>query len=180
MFHCDVIVPKVQVPPSCLLDNLAKLLETGDGAGEVIPAHKIILAMRSPVFKAELYGPMMGNTDRQDTTVQDMEPDVFTALLTYIYTDSLPSMDDLEGCDKEEMIKHLLVAADRYGIERMKLNCESILCESLDVERVAATLTLADQHHCSGLKDVCIEFINSSNTMDGVQGPQKILSSCGN
>ncbi|KAK3160740.1 hypothetical protein QOZ80_1BG0063830 [Eleusine coracana subsp. coracana] len=138
VFHCDVIVvkepmvsetpvaSKVQVPPSCLLDNLRELLETGEGAdvifkvkGEAIPAHKIILAMQSPVFKAELYGPMMGNTadsDRQDIiTVEDMEPDVFKALRTYIYTDSLPSMDDLEGADKEEMVKHLLVAADRYG-----------------------------------------------------------------
>ncbi|GJN05394.1 hypothetical protein PR202_ga23015 [Eleusine coracana subsp. coracana] len=140
--------------------------------------------MQSPVFKAELYGPMMGNTadsERQDITVEDMEPDVFKALLTYIYTDSLPSMDDLEGADKEEMVKHLLVAADRYGMERMKLECESVLCESLDVDRVAATLALADQHHCNGLKDVCIEFMNSSNRMDDVvatQGYKDLKRSC--
>lgn len=200
-FHCNVIVttvqqvaeetlasPKIRVPPS-LLDNLGKLLETGEGAdvtfkvqGVAFPAHKIILTMQSPVFKAQLYGPMVGNTNGQEgITVQDMEPDVFKAMLTYIYTDSLQSMDHLQGRDKEEMVKHLLVAAIRYGMERMKFKCESVLGESLDVERVAATLALADQYHCDRLKDACMEFITSSNRMDDVmatQGYKDLKRSC--
>ena len=55
----------IQVPPSDLVDNLGKLLELEEGADvtfmvedKVFHAHKIVLAMRSPVFKAELYGPM--------------------------------------------------------------------------------------------------------------------------
>ncbi|TVU21125.1 hypothetical protein EJB05_30744, partial [Eragrostis curvula] len=129
VIQCDVTVlnepqvvsvaPEIQVPPSTFLNNLGKLLETGEDAdvtldvkGDIVPAHKIILAMQSPVFRAELYGPMRVNTSGKSITVEDMEPDVFKMLLTYIYTDSLPTMDDLEGDDKEEMIKHLLVAAD--------------------------------------------------------------------
>lgn len=66
------------------------------------------------------------------------------------------------------MVQHLLVAADRYAIERMKLMCEGILCKSLSAKTVATTLALADQHHCSKLKDACIEFMNSLDRMDDV------------
>ncbi|KAM0930429.1 hypothetical protein ACQ4PT_001112 [Festuca glaucescens] len=164
----------VQVPPSNLLDNLGKLLESTEGADvsfkikeEVFPAHKIILAMRSPVFRAEFYGPMR-DEQKRSIIVEDMQPAVFRGLLHFIYTDSWPPMDHLNDDEYEEMVRHLLVAADMYAIERMKLMCESKLCENLYPETVATTLALADQHHCSQLKDACIDFINSSNRLNDV------------
>ncbi|KAL6843371.1 hypothetical protein ACP4OV_027084 [Aristida adscensionis] len=164
MAMCDI-----HVPPSDLADDLGKLLTSKNRSdvtfmvkGEAFKGHKFVLAMRSPVFEAQLYGPMM--EDRKDIVVEDMEPDVFKALLHFIYTDTLPDTDDLEGDESGDMVKHLLVAADRYGMERMKLICESILCKRLNVESVATTLALADQHHCSNLKQACIGFINSLDT----------------
>lgn len=132
---------------------------------EVLHAHKIVLAMRSPVFKVELYGPMRDKME-PIIIVEDMQPAVFKALLHFIYTDSLPGT--MENLDKEnkEMIKLLLVAADRYAMETMKLMCENILSKRLDVGSVATTLALADQHHCSKLKDACIQFINSYARMN--------------
>ncbi|CAL5003179.1 unnamed protein product [Urochloa decumbens] len=169
---------EVQVPPPELQDNLGKLLESEESAdvtfkvkGEVILDHRVMLALRSPVFKAELYGPLSGKK-RQIINVEDVEPSVFKALLHFIYTDSLPAMDDLDADENGEMVKHLLVAADRYGVDRMKLICESILCKRLDVEGVATTLALADQYHCNKLKDACIGFINSLNRMDDVLSSQ--------
>uniref|UniRef100_A0ACD5URE7 Uncharacterized protein n=1 Tax=Avena sativa TaxID=4498 RepID=A0ACD5URE7_AVESA len=109
VIECDLTVIKeplvdetveVQIPPPNLSGNLENLLKSGEEAdvtfevnGENFPAHKIVLAMRSPVFKAELYGPMRDKTSRK-ITVQDMQPAVFKALLHFIYTDSLPSMED--------------------------------------------------------------------------------------
>jgi speckle-type POZ protein len=90
-------------------------------------------------------------------------------------------MDDLNDDENEEMVKHLLVAADRYAMERMKLMCESKLSESLRAETVGTTLALADQHHCSQLKDVCIDFINTSDRMDDVvasKGYQHLKRAC--
>ncbi|OEL26093.1 BTB/POZ and MATH domain-containing protein 2 [Dichanthelium oligosanthes] len=161
-------VCEIPVPPSDVLDNLGKLLESGEGAdvsfeveGEVFHAHRIVLAMRSQVFKVELYGPM-SDKRMKAITVEDMQPAVFKSLLHVIYNDSLPAMDDLGEDDYVEMVKHLLVAADRYAMERMKVMCESILGERLNIERVAATLALADQYHCSNLKEACIGFMNNS------------------
>lgn len=129
------------------------------------PAHKIVLATRSPVFKAELYGQMKARKARC-VTVEDMQPDVFKALLQFIYTDSLPEWDVLE--EYCEIVRHLLVAADRYAMDRLKLLCASFLAKNLDAENVATTLALADQHNCYPLKDECIEFMASSGEMDAV------------
>ncbi|XP_037441032.1 BTB/POZ and MATH domain-containing protein 1-like [Triticum dicoccoides] len=181
VIECEVSVIKetleIHVPPSDLSVNLAKLLE-GKGAdvtfkvqGEVFSAHKILLATRSAVFDAEYYGPM-GGKGAQDITIDDMQPAVFKSFLHFIYTDSMPSMDNLEDDDKREMVKHLLVAADKYAMERMKMVCERMLCKSLDVENVATILALADQHNCRNPKDACIEFMLSSNRMNDVIASQ--------
>ncbi|CAO2189206.1 unnamed protein product [Urochloa humidicola] len=193
IIECDVTVIKetrledtqraleIQVPPSDLSDSLGKFLESGEGAdvtlevkGEIFRAHKFMLAARSPVFKVEFYGPMMDNeTMKSSITIDDMEPAVFKALLHFIYKDTLPAMDDLDGDENGEMVKHLLVAADRYAVERMKLVCESILCKRLDVESAATILALADQYHCSKLKDACAAFITSSDKIDEVLASQE-------
>jgi hypothetical protein len=60
--------------------------------GKNFPAHKIVLATQSPVFKAELYGSMKERST-QHVTVEDILPDVFKALLHFIYTVSLPDSD---------------------------------------------------------------------------------------
>lgn len=164
-----------EVPPSEITDQLGKLLESKEAVdvtfevqGEEFPAHKLVLAVRSPVFKAMLYGPMM-EKDSGHIAIDNMQPAVFKLLLLFIYNDSLPAavIDDddlLDGDDKKEVARHLLVATDRYGMERLKLMCESILCKGLDAESVATTLALANQHTCSGLQDACIRFIASSST----------------
>ncbi|RLN11514.1 hypothetical protein C2845_PM09G02580 [Panicum miliaceum] len=172
-------------PPSDLSSNHRTLLEEKTGADvifevgdEAFPAHNLVLAMRSPVFLAELYGPMEEKTS-QRITIEDMHPDVFRALLHFIYTDSMPdAMEDFEDEDDDdaggrEMTKHLLVAADRYAMGRLKRICEGILCRSLDVENVATTLALADQHHRSNLRNACVEFIASSSKIDDVVASQE-------
>ncbi|CAL5007562.1 unnamed protein product [Urochloa decumbens] len=158
----------IDVPPPDMAAHLGKLFEEKEGAdvtfsveGESIVAHKFMLAARSPVFKAELCGPM--KTRARCVVVEDMRADVFRVLLHFIYNDSLPEgLGNLDEDDYGEMIQHLLVAADRYAMERLKLMCQDILGRNLDVENVAATLGLADQYNCDKLKDVCIEFMSSA------------------
>nr|TKW01841.1 hypothetical protein SEVIR_8G205700v2 [Setaria viridis] len=74
-----------------------------------------------------------------------MEPGVFKAFLHFIYTDSLPEID--EG-DKMAMAQHLLVVADRYHMERLKLICEVMLHDYVDTDNAATMLA-------------CLRFISS-------------------
>ena len=55
-----------------------------------------MVAARSPVFMAELFGPMQEGTTSGAIHIQDMEPGVFKALLGFVYTDSMPKME-VEG-----------------------------------------------------------------------------------
>lgn len=159
----------IHVPPSDIGQHFGQLLECGKGTdvsfevdGEAIAAHKLVLAARSPVFKAQLFGPMKDQNVRC-IKVEDVKASVFKALLHFIYWDSLPNMEELTGLNTKEastlMYQHLLAAADRYGLERLLLLCESNLCEDVAINTVATTLALAEQHHCLQLKSVCLKFV---------------------
>lgn len=84
------------------------------------------------------------------------------ALLHFIYWDSLPDIEELTGLNTKWastlMAQHLLAAADRYALERLKSLCEVKLCEDVAINTVATTLALAEQHHCFQLKAVCLKF----------------------
>uniref|UniRef100_A0ACD5YWA1 Uncharacterized protein n=1 Tax=Avena sativa TaxID=4498 RepID=A0ACD5YWA1_AVESA len=100
-----------------------------------LPAHRLVLAMRSPVFKASLFGPMSEGKDGScNITIEGVDPAVFKALLDVIYSDSFPTMDNLSEDANRELARHLLAAADRYGMDRLKAQCESILSKSLSAE----------------------------------------------
>ncbi|CAM0954461.1 unnamed protein product [Alopecurus aequalis] len=180
----ELVTPAVVVPPSDMHRHLAWLLSDGEGSdivfevgGETFPAHRYILAARSSVFRAELLGP---TKEKTATRVQiiDMEAIVFRALLHFIYTDSLPEVD--EG-NTTTMTQHLLVAADLYNMERLKLMCEEKLYNHLCRSTVATTLALAKQHSCSALKKACFKFLASPGNLKALmacEGFQHLRSSC--
>lgn len=93
------------------------------------------------------------------------------ALLHFMYWDSLPDMQELTGLNttwaSTLMAQHLLAAADRYGLERLRVLCEANLCEGVAINTVATTLALAEQHHCFQLKAVCLKFVALPENLRG-------------
>ncbi|CAO2142438.1 unnamed protein product [Urochloa humidicola] len=176
----------VVVPPPDMHQHLAHLLSSGEGAnvtlvlddGEMFRAHRSILAARSAVLKTELLSPMQEVTSASCMSIKDIKASVFKALLQFIYTDSLPDID--EG---EPMItaQQLLSAAERYGLERLKLICEDKLCNYISTTSVGTILALAEQHGCDGLKKACLNFLMSgSNLKDAIvtDGFDHFANSC--
>ncbi|GMJ01836.1 BTB-POZ AND MATH DOMAIN 2, BTB-POZ and MATH domain 2 [Hibiscus trionum] len=181
----------ISVPPSDLGQHLGRLLESGKGAdvkfevdGEIFAAHKLVLAARSPVFRAQLFGPLK-DQNTQCIRVEDMEAPVFKALLHFIYWDTLPDMEELVGSSSKWastlVAQHLLAAADRYALERMRLLCEAKLCEGVAINTVATTLALAEQHNCLHLKSVCLKFVALPENLKAVmqtEGFEYLKESC--
>ncbi|XP_076938519.1 BTB/POZ and MATH domain-containing protein 2-like [Bidens hawaiensis] len=130
--------------------------------GDTFDAHKLVLAARSPVFRAQIFGPMK-DQNVKSIIVEDTEAHVFKALLHFMYWDKLPGMEELMGLNTKWastlMYQHMLAAADRYGLERLLMLCESNLCEDIAVNTVATTFALAVQHHCLQYKYVCLKFV---------------------
>ncbi|XBI07571.1 hypothetical protein VPH35_135457 [Triticum aestivum] len=192
--RCDVTVLKgsfVVVPPSNMCRDLGGLLKSMDGAdmtfnvgGEKVLAHRSVLAARSSVFKAELFGSMMENAGNPLVEISDMESDVFKSLLHFIYTDSIPEIT------REDVVMagHLLffewnpkLRFSGYDVERLKLICEDKLCNHIDSDTVATSLALAEQLSCPGLKEACFEFLASPSNFEAMvatDGYEHLKSSC--
>ncbi|GJN16383.1 hypothetical protein PR202_gb03366 [Eleusine coracana subsp. coracana] len=152
----------VVVPPPKLHHHLGSLLKTGEAAdltfeveGKTFPAHRCVLAARSPVLLAEL--SRLQATAVAVLRIEDMEAQDFEAFLHYVYTDTLPEMK--KGTDAAAMLPDLLAAANRYKMERLRLVCQDKLCDLVNVRTAAAMLTFAGEHHCNGLKEACLQFL---------------------
>ncbi|KAJ7964570.1 BTB/POZ and MATH domain-containing protein [Quillaja saponaria] len=170
----------VTVPVSDMGHDFKGLLESEVGydivfqvGSESFKAHKLILAARSPVFRAQFFG-LVGDPTLDKVVVEDIEPFIFKAMLLYIYTDKLPDIYEVMGltsmCSYTVMVQHLLAAADLYNLDRLKSLCESKLCEEINTDIVAPTLALAEQHHCPQLKAICLKFIaNPANLGEVMQ-----------
>ncbi|KAJ9160166.1 hypothetical protein P3X46_025592 [Hevea brasiliensis] len=181
----------IPVPPSDMGQGLRELLESEVGCDivfqvgdETFKAHKLILAARSPVFRAQFFG-LVGDPNLDKVVVKDMDPSIFKAMLLFIYTDKLPDVHEITGttsmCTSTNMVQHLLAAADLYNLDRLKLLCESKLCEELSADTVATTLALAEQHQCLQLKVICLKFAANPANLGAVmqsEGFRHLEESC--
>ncbi|XP_044446451.1 BTB/POZ and MATH domain-containing protein 1-like, partial [Triticum aestivum] len=165
---------EIAAHPRDLGHDLGDLLRSQKGAdvtlfigAESFRAHRCVLAARSPVFAAELAGNLMNDAHE----VKDTDADAFRALLRFIYTDALPPEIEKMGrwpeTRKEDqeavsMARRLLEAADRYGVERLKVICEEKVCASVGVGTVATDLVLAERRGYKKLKARCMEFLVAS------------------
>ncbi|CAO2149801.1 unnamed protein product [Urochloa humidicola] len=123
------------------------------------------------VFMAELFGSpgkLKNTANTFHIRIDCMEPKAFKAMLHFIYTDSFPEVDEGEG-NKVAMAQGLLAAADRYGLERLKLVCGDMLCSYIDAATAVTTLQLAHKHGCHGLKKACARFLKDVLTNAGLE-----------
>jgi len=103
---------------------------------------------------------------------EDMEAlAVCQDFLTLIYTDALRKVVDLKH--EYAIAQHLLVEADKHGLERLRLICEDVLCHHISTSSAASILSLAVEYHCPCLKEACFEFLTScSKVLFGVMETQ--------
>ena len=148
----------VQVPQANLHKDMLNLLETGEFADVTfiinetrIKGHKCILASRSNFFK-NMFTVGMRESEESIISVQDISLPTFQKLLEFIYSDQL---NDLESA---EQAIDVLVAANKYGLDRLKRLCEKFLVQLIDLENVVELLYLSDMHQAMELKRMCINF----------------------
>ncbi|XP_021014745.1 TD and POZ domain-containing protein 4-like [Mus caroli] len=147
--------PAIKVPRCTLEDNVGELWENSlftEVAGHEFRAHKVILAARSPVFRA-MFEHEMEERLTNRVEIPDLDPQVFKVMMGFIYTGKVLHLHSHSmACD-------LLAAADRYGLEGLMVMCEDALCRNLSVENAAHTLIVADLHSTEHLKTQALDFI---------------------
>ncbi|KAK7796393.1 hypothetical protein U0070_011754 [Myodes glareolus] len=151
--------PGIDIPRCTLVDDLGELWENSSFTdcclvvdGQEFQAHKAILAACSPVFRA-MFEHDMEESRNNRIEIHDLEPEVFKAMMGFIYTGKEP--------DLHNMADAVLAGADRYGLEHLKVMCERVLCRDLFVENAAHTLFLADLHSAVQLKTRAMDFITA-------------------
>ncbi|TVU04981.1 hypothetical protein EJB05_48128, partial [Eragrostis curvula] len=157
-FMCGVVVindRSIPVPPSDIGKYLGTLMDKmGPTCHSLLAVrhsmHTAVLAARSPVFRAELLGSM-AEAAMSTITLHGIAP------TTFMYTDAFPGDKEL-GESHSEMMQHLLAAADRYALDRLKLMCAQKLWSDVSVDTVASTLACAEMYNCPELRKNCIDF----------------------
>ncbi|VAH22927.1 unnamed protein product [Triticum turgidum subsp. durum] len=137
---CDlnIMTSCIEVPPSNIIQQLEHLHlaevctdVTFEVGYKTFTAHRFMLAARSSVFTAML-------------------------------SDSMPKMEagGEAGEDGAEVVwlVELLAAADMYDFQRLVSLCAKRLSEYTKLSSVTDILDLAEQLHCYGLNEACVEF----------------------
>lgn len=119
--------------------------------GKKFNAHKIVLAARSPVF-SRMFAHNMTETISGSVKIEDLKPKTFYELLRFMYTNKFDRMD-------RNLMRMIFIAADKYEIEELKLECGDILGKTITRKNFRSTLILADDYNAEGLKRMCIFFI---------------------
>jgi len=111
--------------------------------------HKVILASHSPVFKAMLTSNMK-EKNNNEIQIDDIEPEVMTEFLEFIYTGKSSNLD--------KFAMRLFIAADKYQINSLKETCEKILISSIWIDNCISLLILGDK--CSpAIKKSALKFM---------------------
>ncbi|CAL1288945.1 unnamed protein product [Larinioides sclopetarius] len=94
-----------------------------------LPAHKMVLCARSPVFKRMLTNDMK-EKNSNCIEIGDMGDDVVQQLLLFLYSDNVENL-------QWEMATQLYYAADNYEVGKLKAVCSSFLLENLTLPTLA-------------------------------------------
>lgn len=135
--------------------NSAKLSDVTIVVGDKkFPAHKAILASRSPVFSAMFEHEMLENK-KNVVEISDVHPEIMAEVLRFIYADKVNNI--------KETAADLLVVADKYQLESLRLMCEEILVEKLNIDNVAEMLKIVDRYaSCRRLRDSVMKFLTAN------------------
>ena len=118
-------------------------------AEERIPAHKLILSMRSPVFRT-MFASGMAESLTNEVRIQDFDAAVVKEFLRFLYTDQ---------CEVDKHAEQLLAMACKYQVPGLKYFCENHLCAMIDSTSVISLLSLAHMYDATQLKACVLHYI---------------------
>ena len=124
---------------------------------KTIPAHKLVLAISSPVFYAMFYGQLAEAKDCVE--LPDCEYDSLLEFLRYLYSDEA----NLTGSN----VMHVLYLANKYMVPSLAEKCSEYLRKNLSTANVFSILPHAKKFDDKDLEDRCWEVIEE-NTEEAV------------
>ena len=131
---------------------------------KVIPAHKFVLAINSPVFFAMFYGQMAETKDSIE--LPDCEYESLLELFCFLYSDN----ENLSGSN----VMQVLYLANKYMVPLLGEKCTEYLRNNLTASNVFCILPHAQKFEDKDLEDRCWEVIERQ-TEEAVTSDEFVL-----
>ena len=135
-----------------LLSDVKFVVPVSAGESEskkIIPAHKFVLAISSPVFFALFYGQMAETKDSIE--LPDCEYESVLELFRFLYSDKV----NLSGSN----VMQVLYLANKYIVPSLAQKCTEYLRDNLTALNVFSILPQAQKFEDNDLEDRCWEAI---------------------
>ncbi|GAB2289909.1 hypothetical protein Dimus_024208 [Dionaea muscipula] len=118
-----------------------------------IPANKVVLASRSPVFKAMFENDMKEKISGM-IKISDVTCDSLCLFVNYLYT--------AEVCLDEQIACDLLVLAEKYQVKHLKEHCEKYLVSTLSLDNSYSNYVFALQYGAEKLLEASLSIITDN------------------
>ena len=127
---------------------------------KIIKCHKVVLASRSPVFRAMLLHHME-ESSKQKVEPKNFDFDTMYLVLKFMYR------GEIEHTLLTKHAETIFKAADYYEIEDLKKACEVVLVTQLNIRNMLDMLVMADMYKANELKVAAKKLIvdNSKELM---------------
>ncbi|XP_068754676.1 BTB/POZ domain-containing protein 6-like [Montipora capricornis] len=157
-----------------LFSDVEFVVRKSDSDGEseskqVIPAHKFVLSISSPVFEAMFYGEL-AETSRS-IELPDCEYNSLLELFRFMYSDEV----NLSGSN----VMEVFYLAKKYMVPSLVDKCSKYVQNNLNPSNVLSILPLAEKYDDKALVDRCWKVIDTQSeevvTSDGFAAIQRSL-----
>ena len=136
-----------------LFSDVMFVVRKSDGESEskqVIPAHKFVLSIGSPVFEAMFYGELAETRDSIE--LPDCEYESLLELFRYLYSDEV----NLSGSN----VMGVLYLTKKYMVPSLADKCTEYLQDNLDPSNAFSILPSAQKYEEKNLVDRCWKVID--------------------
>eukprot|EP00092_Neocalanus_flemingeri_P009105 GFUD01009803.1.p1 GENE.GFUD01009803.1~~GFUD01009803.1.p1 ORF type:complete len:309 (-),score=61.73 GFUD01009803.1:238-1164(-) len=126
-----------------------------------IPVHSLVLASRSPVFRAAVTGNFTEKKDKR-IYIQGFSSKAVEEVVRFLY-----GFEIHEGFEE---VEELIALGEMYQIDDLKTAAAMIIDKNISKERVFTIAEVAAKHNADEAFDKCVEFIvNNFEIQDLIQ-----------
>ena len=131
--------------------------------GQKVYGHKMVLSIVSDCFRA-MFTTGFRESDQMEIEIPDCSHMAFLAVMEYIYTGALPSLEfhRQESRDRNvERVVEMLELSDRFFLDHLKQICETLLQPAVNTESIEYFLAVAQKTNASQLQSICEHFLRN-------------------
>lgn len=125
--------------------------------GKEFPVHRSLLWKQLELdYFVKLFSVEMNGKDLKWVKFEDIDSETLEIIVDFIYTGATYFDDDPI---EQETHKKVLHAANKFGIEDLKLRCSENLINQIKHENVFELLSFAELCNASMLENECLQYI---------------------